>query len=69
MYFEIVDNIQSKRHKKFNNKSNFLTTTSLFNPTSKKCLINYFIFKCKNYYEDDEYISNKLVSQSLTKNM
>jgi hypothetical protein len=69
MYFTVVNNILSDINKRFYN-SDFLTAISVFNPTSNNFLNDNFILKFTNYYDDDKYFSDKVLSQCrLAKNM
>jgi len=57
--------------KRFNNNSEFLTAISvpvLFNPISTKFLNDDFVLKCINYYGDDNFFSDQVISK-LAKNM
>lgn len=56
----------------FNHNSDFLTNIDIavFNPIANNFLDDNLILKCTNYYEDDEYFTNKVIIQSrLAKNM
>jgi hypothetical protein len=63
MYSTVVDNILSEMNKRFNDLSDFLTAISVFNPTLNNLLNNYFVLKFTNYYDDDKYFSDKVLSQ------
>ena len=70
MYFTVIDNMLSEMKKRFNNNSEFLTAISVFNPISTNFLNDDFVLKCINYYGDDNYFSDQVISQSkLAKNM
>jgi hypothetical protein len=70
MYFTVIDNMLNEMKKRFNNNSEFLTAISVFNPISTNFLNDYFVLKCINYYGDDNYFSDQVISQSkLAKNM
>ncbi|CAI6358341.1 unnamed protein product [Macrosiphum euphorbiae] len=70
MYFTVIDNMLSEMKKRFNNNSEFSTAISVFNPISTNFLNDDFVLKCINYYGDDNYFSDQVISQSkLAKNM
>jgi UDP-glucose 4-epimerase len=70
MYFTVVDNILSEMNKRFNDNIDFLTAISVFNPTSNNFLNDNFVLKFTNYYDDDKYFSDEVLSQwRLAKNM
>jgi hypothetical protein len=70
MYFTVIDNMLNEMKKRFNNNSEFLTAISVFNPISTNILNDDFVLKCINYYGDNNYFSDQVISQSkLAKNM
>jgi hypothetical protein len=70
MYFTVVDNILNEVNKRFNDNFDFLTAISVFNPTLNNFLNNNFVLKFMNYYDDDKYFLDKVLSQCrLAKNM
>jgi len=57
-------------NKRFKDNSEFLTAISVFNLTSNNFLNDNFVLKFTNYYDDDKYFSDKVLSQyRLAKNM
>jgi len=70
MYFTVINNMLSEMKKRFNNNSKFLTAITIFNPISTNFLNDAFVLKCINYYGDDNYFSDQVISQSKSaKNM